>query len=125
MFRSLPLLVAGLCLAAAAQAVYAWPPRVVTVEEMTLIAPIRIAVPVSRQQGEVRRPVVVQLHVDKTGTVQHVLLVDSCGSSGHDEAAMRAMHDVRFKPKEIDGVAEEVTLVMPLHLPLTGPQTRF
>lgn len=94
-----------------------WPAPMVTIEEMTMLSPMRISVPRSRPKGEVHGPVVVRVHVDRAGKVARAMLVESCGSPGHDEAALHAMRDVRFAPKLVDGEPTDVTLVLPLHLP--------
>ena len=95
-----------------------WPPRLVKVEEMKMLTPMRISVPKSRPQGTVRGPVVLRVHVDAHGKVQRTALVESSGSSAHDEAALHSMRSTRFAPKVIDGQPVDVTLVIPLHYPL-------
>ena len=119
MLRGVLILFASLSVANFAPAAYDWPTRVVPIEEMKMITPMVIGVPTVRTKGKVRGPVVLRVHVDKTGAVQHSVLLESCGSPAHDEAAMHSMRAVRFVPKVIDGVPEDVTLVVPLHLPLS------
>lgn len=119
MLRTVLILLASLSIAAAAHAAHDWPARVVPIEEMKMITPMVVEVPKVRTKGKVRGPVVLRVHVDKAGVVQHSLLLESSGSPAHDEAAMHSMRAVRFVPKLIDGVPEDVTLVVPLHLPLT------
>lgn len=109
------LLSAGL----AAGAESDWPERVVTIEEMAPLTPMRFAVPRIRAEGEVRKPAILRVHVDARGDVRRAVLLESCGSPTHDEAALHAMRSMRFKPKTIDGVATDVTLVVPLHMPLS------
>ena len=112
---SLLLCICSLPLAAAG----AWPERVVRIEEMELLTPISISVPKIRPRGEVRAPVAVRVHVNARGAVERVVLIESCGSPAHDEAALRAMRDVKFQPYVLDGHPIDVTLVVTLHLPLT------
>ncbi|MFT3664942.1 energy transducer TonB family protein [Piscinibacter sp.] len=114
----LPLLAS---LAFAAQAQYEWPEPVVRIEDMRMLAPMRISVPTMRPRGEVRRPVVLRVHVDAAGEVRRVVLLESCGSPGHDEAAMHSMRAAKFAPKLIDGKPADVTMVVPLHLPRPRP----
>jgi TonB family protein len=104
---------------ACAHAQSGWPERHVRIEDMKPLTRMKIAVPVVRQLGEVKGPVILRAHVDATGAVRRVALLESCGSTAHDEAALHAMRAMRFAPKVEDGEAVEVTLVVPLHLPLT------
>jgi TonB family protein len=117
MSRFVPAVILSLA-SCVAHAEAEWPTRVATVEEMKMLSPIRIRVPASRPRGEVRGPAVLRVHVDTEGKVRRAVLVESCGSSGHDEAALHAMRSVRFAPTLVDGEPAEVTLVLPLHLPL-------
>jgi TonB family protein len=117
----MPRLLPALVLSFASFVVHAeaeWPTRIATIEEMKMLTPMRISVPGSRPRGEIRGPAVLRVHVDAEGKVRRAVLVESCGSAGHDEAALHAMRSVRFAPKLIDGEPTEVTLVLPLHLPL-------
>lgn len=117
MSRILLTLFTLLLVSTLSHAAYEWPARTFTIEEMTMLIPMRISVPRSRPKGEVHGPVVVRVHVDAEGNVARAMLVESSGSPGHDEAALHAMRDARFAPKLVDGVATDVTLVLPLHLP--------
>lgn len=67
-----------------------------------MLAPMRISVPTMRPKGEVRGQVV---------------LLESCGSPAHDEAALHAMRAAKFAPHLVDGTPADVTVVVPLHLP--------
>lgn len=112
---SLLLCISSLPLAAAG----AWPEQVVRIEQMELLTPISISVPKLRPRGEVRAPVAVRVHVNARRAVERVALIESCGSPAHDEAALRALRDVKFQPYVVDGRPIDVTLVVPLHLPLS------
>ncbi|WP_029001845.1 energy transducer TonB [Azohydromonas australica] len=112
---SLLLCICSLPLAAAG----AWPEQVVRIEEMELLTPISLSVPKMRPRGAVRAPVAMRVHVNARGAVERVALIESCGSAAHDEAALRAMRDVKFQPYEVDEHPIDVTLVVTLHLPLT------
>lgn len=101
------------------QAETQWPAQVVRIEEMKPLVPMVISVPRMRTKGDIRGPVVLRAHVDPQGQVQRVALMESCGSPAHDEAALLSMRSARFAPKVIDGVPVDVTLVVPLHLPLS------
>lgn len=104
--------------AAAVSAEYAWPEQVARIEDMVLLTPMRFSVPSLRAKGDVRGPAVLRVHVDKEGQVLRVALLESCGSPAHDEAAIYAMREMRFRPKQFNGEAVDVTLVVPLHLPI-------
>lgn len=115
-------LLAFLFIGLSARAGYAWPERIVTIEEMQLVVPIRISVPKSRPKGEVQGPTVLRVHVDPEGVVRRAVLLETCGSSAHDEAALHSMRSVRFKPHLVENTPTDVTLVVPLHLPI--PKSR-
>ncbi|HCE27834.1 MAG TPA: hypothetical protein DET46_02745 [Comamonadaceae bacterium] len=100
-----------------------WPSRTVTIEEMKILTPVHLFVPKVRAQGKIRGPVVLRIHVDASGAVRRTVLIGSCGSPAHDEAALKSMRLVRFAPKLIDGEATDVSLVVPFHLPL--PKSAF
>ncbi|MES2937681.1 MAG: energy transducer TonB [Pseudomonadota bacterium] len=104
MLRFLPLILFLLSAATAVHAEGDWPARVVGIEDMKPLTRMRIGVPKLRPKGEVRGPVVVRAHVDAQGAVHRVALLESSGSSAHDEAALHAMRAMRFEPKQVDGV---------------------
>ena len=118
MLRSSHLCILLLTSGIAAHAANDWPERVVTIEEMKALAPMTFLVPRLRAKGEVKGPAVMRVHVDTEGVVRRVALLESCGSPAHDEAALHAMRSMRFAPKAVDGVPADVTLVVPLHLPV-------
>lgn len=115
-------LLALLLIGFSARAEYVWPERVVTIEDMRLMVPIKISVPSIRPKGEIKGPTVLRVHVDPEGLVRRAVLLASCGSSAHDEAALNSMRSVRFKPYLVDGTATDVTLAVPLHLPMPKSQ---
>lgn len=82
-----------------------------------MLAPMRISVPTMRPKGEVRGQVVLRVHVDAAGEARRVVLLESCGSPAHDEAALHAMRAAKFAPHLVDGTPADVTVVVPLHLP--------
>lgn len=101
-----------------------WPETVVGIEQMRIAKPLSIAVPRMRPRGDLRGPVVLKVHVDAHGSVQRATLFESSGSPAHDEAALHALREARFTPFLRGGQAFEVTLMLPLHLPLPRPATR-
>lgn len=105
-------------LLAAAAADSPWPERIARIEDMRPLAPMSIKVPKLRAKGEVRGPVVLRAHVDREGLVQRVGLLESCGSPEHDEAAMHTLRVARFEPRQENGMPVEVTLLVPMHLPI-------
>ena len=118
--RRLQLILAALALLAAASAAHAdepWPAQIVRIEEMRMLSAMTISVPRNRPEGEVKGPAVLRVHVDSQGQVRRVALLESCGSTAHDEAALHAMRAARFRPYMFGGVPTDVTLVVPLHLP--------
>lgn len=97
---------------------YPWPEIVVGVELMRPIQPLTLQVPRSRPRGELRGPVVLKVHVDSAGLVQRAILFESSGSPGHDEAAVLAVRAAQFMPLVRDGRPVDVTLILPMHLPM-------
>ena len=96
-----------------------WPMRTVTIEEMTMVSQLRIAVPKVRTKGAVVGPALVRAHVDAAGKVVRAELLETCGSPEHDEAALRGLREARFEPKLVEGRPVPVTLLLPMHLPLS------
>jgi TonB family protein len=96
-----------------------WPDRVMKIEDMEMIEPLRVSVPYGRAKGDVRRPAILRVHVNKDGAVERVALLQGSGSPSHDEAALHGMRHTKFVPKEVDGTAVDVTLVVPLHFPVS------
>ncbi len=109
-------------LSSAGQAGDDWPDRGVRIEDMRVLKPLRIAVPKAQVKGKVVGPVVLRAHVDLEGRVKRVALVDSSGSPAHDEAAMHALRAAEFAPKVSEGEPVEVSVVVPMHLPLSKPR---
>nr|WP_316643379.1 energy transducer TonB [uncultured Roseateles sp.] len=96
-----------------------WPEPVVTIEQMRMMKRMKISTVVAGSNRDVTAPVVMRVHVAEDGTVRRAVLIESCGSPDHDEASLYAMRKMKFAPKLIDGKPADVTLVVPLHLPLT------
>lgn len=123
--RALCVTSLALCLGDASLAAEeGWPDTVVSIEQMRLTKPLSLAVPKMRPRGELRGPVVLKVHVDAHGSVQRATLFQSSGSPAHDEAALHALRDARFTPFLRGGQAVEVTLMLPLHLPLPRRASR-
>jgi TonB family protein len=114
-----PVLLLAFCLVhGPVSAEYAWPERVVKIEEMQPLAPIHIEVSRIRPRGVVRGPSVLRVHVNAQGLVQRAVLMQSCGSPAFDEAALHSIRGVTFKPYQLEEMAVDVTLVLPLHFPI-------
>ena len=94
-----------------------WPQTVVSIEEMKILTPLHIRVPALRERGEVKGPAILKVHINTDGGVERVTIFETCGSPAHDEAALHAVRNARFAPKVLNGQPQEVTLVLPLHLP--------
>ena len=62
--------------------------------------------------------VVLRVHVDAQGQSRRAVVYQSSGIAEVDEAALKAVRDARFAPFARDGVAEDVTLMLPMHVPL-------
>lgn len=84
---------------------------------MKALTPLGFSVPQVRTQGDVKRPAVLRMHVDREGAVQRVVLLESCGSPAHDQAALHAMRKMKFVPKQVNGEPSDVSLIVPLRLP--------
>ena len=95
-----------------------WPATVVRIEDLKLLTPIRLTFTdwrrLDRSHGST---VVVKLHVDQRGETVRAVLQESSGSTRLDEAALLSVRSARFAPYVADGVAQDVTLTMPLHYP--------
>jgi TonB family protein len=94
-----------------------WPDTVVTIEQLRPLTPLQLKTPGIVVRGVVRGPATLRAHVNAAGEVARVGLLESCGNSDLDEAAMHAMRSMRFKPYTFGGDPTEVTLVVPLHVP--------
>lgn len=95
----------------------AWPDTVVRVEELRALKPFLLRVPRVPVKGEVAGPAVVKAHIDETGHVARVALLDTSGNPSVDEAAMRSVRDMRFQPYTVGGQPTPATLVLPVHVP--------
>lgn len=116
---SLALALVLLAPAAPSWAAAGWPEPVVAMEDMVRLTDIKLKVKRPFPKGDVVRPVTMRVHVDAQGLVQRTVLIESCGNAAFDEEALYVMRAQRFAPKLIDGVARDVTLVVPLHIPLS------
>lgn len=130
MRRFLTALVCAAPLTLAAQAPteatgYPWPDTVVSVEQLPPITPLVLKVPHLRPRGTVRQAATLRVHVGSDGAVRRAVLLDSCGSPAHDEAALHAIREARFRPLRIDGEPVDATLVIPFHIPLTTRKRGF
>lgn len=94
-----------------------WPDTVVRVEELRALKPFLLRVPRVPVKGEVTGPAVVKAHIDETGHVARVALLDTSGNPSVDEAAMRSVRDMRFQPYTVGGQPTPATLVLPVHVP--------
>lgn len=103
---------------------YPWPETVVGIEALPVHTPLVIQVVRPRPRGEVRKAAILRLHVDAEGKVRHSALLESCGSSAHDEAALHAVRDARFLPAP-GTEPRDVTLVLPIHLPISQRKRAF
>ncbi|KQP11958.1 energy transducer TonB [Pseudorhodoferax sp. Leaf267] len=97
-----------------------WPETVVRAEDMKPLTPMRTQVRYSTREVErgAASTVVLRLLVDAQGRTQRLAVFQSSGIAELDEAALHAARDARFAPYMKDGVAEAVTLVLPMHFPL-------
>ncbi len=101
----------------AAEAVVAWPDKVVTLEELRPLTNFSLKIPGIVVKGQVRGPSVLRVHVDASGEVAKIALLESCGNGDLDESAMRAMRRMKFARYTVGEVPVEVSLVVPIHVP--------
>lgn len=102
---------------AAEQPTRAWPPKVVVLEQLQALTPLNMKVQRLVEKGAVRGPSILRVHIGVTGDVVKLVLLESCGNGELDEAAMRAMNDMKFRPHIEGGAPTEVSLVVPIHVP--------
>lgn len=116
---ALTAVVAGL-LAGCASTSAPWPDRVVRREDMVMLS--RLPVRVVSKDREVDSggfsTLVLRVHVDAQGQVRRAVVHQSSDLANLDEAALHAVRGARFMPYQRDGVAEPVTLMLPMHFPL-------
>ena len=96
---------------------YAWPSRVVPIEQMRALTPFSLKVRTLIAKGKVTGPAVLRVHVGADGKVARVVLIKSSGNPDLDEAALHAMRPMVFSPFAADGPAIDVTLLVPVHVP--------
>lgn len=74
-----------------------------------LIAEVRIPYPKAAREASIEGPVVMELLIDAEGKVRNVTLISGPGY-GLNEAAMEAVHGIKFKPAKIDQQAVAVKI---------------
>jgi TonB family protein len=89
-----------------------WPERVVSMADLKPLTPLRFAPKPHLRNKALKRPVVIRTHVDASGQVQRVVLVESCGSPAHDEGMLQSLRAMRFEPQQLDGRPVDVTVVV-------------
>ncbi len=95
-----------------------WPAKVVSVDRMKLLMPIRLQyIHTSKEKSGLLTTVLVA-HVDAQGQVVRSRVEESSGHARVDEAAKIALLDARFAPYVVDGTPQAVTVVMPMHVPV-------
>jgi TonB family protein len=134
MMRFFDLLFAGRCIALAVSGLFflscamaqtsdsasdgdTWPAHVVTLEQMRPLTPYTLKVRRLVAKGRVTGPAVLRVHVGSDGKVVRVSLLNSSGNPDLDEASLHAMRPMAFKPVLSDGVAIEVSMLVPVHVP--------
>ncbi len=113
------LLVAGIpCTVTAEESTGSvWPTFVVKIEDLRPLTAFELRTPGLVTKGRVTGPAILQVHVSAEGTVARAALLESCGNSDLDEASIRAMRLMRFKPYTFGEAPIDVTLVVPVHVP--------
>ena len=98
----------------------AWPEKVVGINQMQPTQRIQTSLMVNRLQRSPAATVVLRLHVDKTGKVVRLAVLESSDVSTIDGAGLKAMRKMTFAPFLDNGTAVPVTVVAPLHFPETN-----
>ena len=80
---------------------------------------IKLKYPEIAKEAGIEGTVVLQVFVDKNGRVKHTKILKGIPNTGMDEAAIKSIKAVRFKPAKQDGVAVGVWISIPFnfHLP--------
>ncbi|APW35925.1 hypothetical protein RD110_00775 [Rhodoferax koreense] len=95
-----------------------WPAKVVSVDQMKVLTPIRMKfIHTSEEKSGVLTTVLV-VHVDAQGKAVRSRVEQSSGHARVDEAAKLALLEARFAPYTVDGAPEAVSVVMPMHVPV-------
>jgi len=101
-----------------------WPATIVKLEELQPLTDYVLRAPGGVNKGRVTGPAILRVHVTAEGHVARMGLLESSGNASLDEASMHAMRDMRFKPYTFGGVPQEVTLLVPVHVPARLGRTR-
>lgn len=94
-----------------------WPAKVVRMEDLKPLTPFHLTVNSLITKGKVIGPTSLRVHVTRSGEVEKISLIQSCGNSELDENVILAMRRMKFAPYLQDGTAVEVTLAVPVHVP--------
>ena len=100
------------------------PPNEICVEFIAYDEPpiplrqIRPEYPEIAKKAGIEGTVVLQVFVDKKGRVKHTKILKGIPNTGLDEAAIKAVKAVRFKPAKQDGVAVGVWISIPFNFRL-------
>lgn len=89
-------------------------------EDVPALTRMPIRVPYNTREIEPGKfsTVILRVHVDAQGLSRRAAVYQSSGIAEVDEAALKAVRDARFAPYARSGVAEDVTLMLPMHIPL-------
>lgn len=112
-------LLAGVLVSSPALAADPYPALVVTFEQVKL-DPGRLEMKLPRvttRRSRDIRTVILLLHLARDGTVVRAKVEQSSGAPHVDERALLTMREARFLPYEVDGQPQEVSLILPVHLP--------
>ena len=112
------LLVGALAGCAAPSSPQPWPATIVSVDQMKMLTPLRIKFIHTSEEKSGLLTTVLVVHVDADGKAVRSRVEQSSGHARVDEAAKLALLDTRFAPYVKDGVAEAVSVVMPMHVPV-------
>ncbi len=105
---------AGLPGCATSDAQYPWPDRVVrlsTADAAALATSTLVRKPAGLKSSTVT--VIVKAHVDETGAVKRVAVVEGSGYPDVDTAALRGVAIAKFSPQLLGGRAEAATVIVP------------
>lgn len=95
-----------------------WPAKVVSVDEMKPLRPIRIKFIHSSEEKSGLLTTVLVVHVDAQGKAIRSRVEQPSGLARMDEAAKIAVLDARFAPYVVDGTPQAVSVVMPFRVPV-------
>jgi TonB family protein len=118
------LCAAGPATVTAQEATPLWPSKVVRMEDLKPLTPFRLTVNSLITKGKVIGPTSLRVHVTRSGEVDKISLIQSCGNTELDESVILAMRRMKFEPHLHDGIPVEVTLAVPVHVPKELGRTR-